>query len=233
MTFVDHLSVAVITSIYGGFDELRDPGAQQGVSVDEWVCVTDDPELAPVGPWRIYVDETEHASPREGAKRAKVHPLDYLSSRPDVVVRMDGAAYLRHGHALATLLEAAGDAVIAQYRHPARSCIFDEAHAASGQAKYVGQPIFEQVDHYRAEGHPEQWGLWETGVLVYNYRYGRPLLDAFGSFWLAEMRRWTLQDQLSEPVVLRRLGLRPAELPGSYWDNPHVGRQLHLVEAEN
>jgi hypothetical protein len=231
----DDPTVAVITSIYGGFDTLRDPPAQQGVSVEEWVCVTDDPDMEPVGPWQLALDENPTGeSPRFGAKRAKVFPLDYLDSEPDIVVRMDGAAYLRHGHSLSTLLEAAHGAVIAQYRHPARTCIYDEATAASGQAKYRGQPIFEQVEHYRRAGHPEAWGLWETGVLIYDYRHGTAeLLRAFGSLWLDEMRQWTLQDQLSEAVVLRRLGLWPADLPGSYWDNPHVGRQPHLDPAEN
>jgi hypothetical protein len=226
--------IAVITSIYGGFDHLREPPAQQDANVVEWKCVTDDPDMATVGPWEISVDQTPWPSPRLGAKLAKVRPLDFLDSDPDVVVRMDGAAYLLHDRSVATLLDAAGDAVLAQYEHPARNCIYDEAHAASGQAKYTGQPIFGQVDHYRAEGHPEQWGLWETGVLVYNYRHRTELLlHELGSRWLAEMQTWTLQDQLSEPVVLRQLGLRPAALPGSYWDNPHVGRQPHLDPTQN
>ena len=227
--------VAVITSIYGGFDTLREPPEQEGVMVDEWVCVTDDAAtLGDPGPWTVVEAPYPDLSPRLAAKLAKVQPLDYLVSDPDVVVRMDGAAHLLHASSIAVLLEAAGDAVLAQYPHPARSCIYDEAHAASGQAKYAGQPIFGQVDHYREQGHPEQWGLWETGVLVFNYRHGtRHLLEAFGSLWLTEMKTWTLQDQLSEPVVLRQLGLRPADLPGSYWDNPHVGRQLHLDPTEN
>jgi hypothetical protein len=222
----------VITSIYGGFDRLLDP-PEQSVPVDQWVCVTDDPDLRS-DVWDIVVSPEPSVPPRLAAKYAKMLPLQYIKGglrRADRVVRFDGATYLRHGDSVAELLAAAGDAVLAQFEHPARSCIYTELEAAATQPKYAGQPLREQIEHYRAEGHPADWGLWETGVLVYNFGLAPELLLAFGLDWLHHLERWSLQDQLSEPVVLRRYGLRPAPLPGNYWDNPIVGRQEHLLDA--
>jgi hypothetical protein len=225
------MSVAVITSIYGGYDALLDP-PEQSVDVARWVCVTDDPDLKS-DVWDVVVDRRPGDPPRLAAKLAKVLPMEYVGRGHlhDRIVRIDGATFLRHGDSLAELIDAAGDAVIAQFPHPARSCIYTELEAAATQPKYHGQPLREQVGSYQAAGHPADWGLWETGVLVYRYGLAADLLTSFGAAWLAEMRRWSLQDQLSEPVVLRRFGLWPAPLPGNYWDNPIVGRQEHLLDA--
>ena len=37
--------------------------------------------------------------------------------------------------------------------------------------------------------------------------------------WNAEVDAWSFEDQISQPYVLRNLGLRPAVLPGYYRDN--------------
>jgi hypothetical protein len=63
---------------------------------------------------------------------------------------------------------------------------------------------------YREEGHPAHDGLWACGVLVWACD-GRS--RALGDAWWAECLRWGYQDQLSFPVVCRRLGYRPATFP--------------------
>jgi hypothetical protein len=100
-------------------------------------------------------------------------------------------------------------------RHPWRKCIYAEAIASQIpglQPKYGGQPIAEQVGHYRAEGHPERWGLVQSTVLV---RRNNERVRAFDAAWWAEIIRWSIQDQISLPVVLRRLTKR--RLRWHYW----------------
>jgi hypothetical protein len=72
-------------------------------------------------------------------------------------------------------------------------------------------PILEQVESYRAEGHPEHGGLFACGTLAWD------ALDEaavhVGGAWLQECIRWTPQDQLSLPVVCRRAGITPGVFP--------------------
>lgn len=223
--------ITVMTTLYGGIDELREPPLQDGVEDVQWLCITDDPSLDSET-WGIVVEPHEGVDPRLAGKFSKMRPWEYAPYQ-DVIVRFDSAAFLARPDSLAWLLDAAPDAPLSQFVHPARDCIYDEVEAASTQAKYAGQPMREQVESYRQGGHPAHWGLWETGVQVWRMDLAEPLLQAFGNAWLNEVHEWSLQDQLCQPPLLRRFGLWPGTLPGSYWDNPMVGRQRHLIEAAN
>ena len=78
--------------------------------------------------------------------------------------------------------------------------------------KYRGLPIREQVAQYRADGHPEQgWALCQWCDRLGSDRSKGP---ALGEEWMTEVERWTVQCQLSLPVVLRRLGIEPGTFPG-------------------
>jgi hypothetical protein len=77
--------------------------------------------------------------------------------------------------------------------------------------KYAGQPIAEQVAHYRAQGHPPHGGLWSCGVIARSTADSR--LFAINEAWWAENCRWSYQDQLALPFVLRRLRLSVDVVP--------------------
>jgi hypothetical protein len=120
-----------------------------------------------------------------------------------------------------------GDAPLAVWRHPDRDCIYDEAIASLVLAlpKYDREPIITQVGHYARTGHPAHWGLYAGGVVVWNqrHRWTRGLAEA----WFHECERWTYQDQLSLPVLLRRTGITPALLPHDLRANPWLTIGAH------
>jgi hypothetical protein len=105
---------------------------------------------------------------------------------------------------------------IAQFAHPWRDCLYDEAAHSALLPKYAGEPIIEQGTHYRAAGHPEHWGLWAAGVIA--RQHTRQVWE-LGEAWAAEIGAWSFQDQISQPYALRAVGLRPAALPGTHLAN--------------
>lgn len=218
------MSVAVLSSVYGGYDERSAPPPQ---TVDaEWICVTDVEREIPG--WSVVVEPRPDLHPRLAAKVAKCLPWEY--TRADTTVWIDGSCELLHERSLEDLLAAADGEAFSQFVHPWRSCIYSEADASVGMPKYAGRPVREQVDHYRKQhGHPEGWGLWATGLIVRTADPGgeRRFLMDFGRRWLAEQVRWTYQDQLSEPVVLRSMGERPHELPWPLHGNGVVAWANH------
>jgi hypothetical protein len=53
---------------------------------------------------------------------------------------------------------------------------------------------------------------------------------AAGRDWLHEQNRWTYQDQLSWPVVVRERALDVRPLPGSLWDRQYLTFRPHASE---
>lgn len=204
------MTVTVLTACFGGYDELR-PQAAQDVDV-EWVAYTEDHRPTPP-PWSaIRVSETAvvgYSHPRLVAKRHKV--LHAAGCGADVVW-IDANTEITDPSFVRRALAARHDG-IAVFRHPDRDCVYEEAEASLRLCpeKYSGQRIREQVDHYRTEGHPDHAGLYACGTVAWDW--SAPTSHAIASAWWAEIERWTYQDQLSLPVVLRRLGVEPGILP--------------------
>jgi hypothetical protein len=99
---------------------------------------------------------------------------------------------------------------IALYRHSLRDCIYDEARASLDR-KYKREPIREQVRSYRKE-YPAHGGLYTTPVIAWDRN--DPRARELGKAWLEECDRLSFQDQLSFPVVCKRLDIKPGIIPG-------------------
>jgi hypothetical protein len=107
---------------------------------------------------------------------------------------------------------------IAQFVHPWRDCLYDEADAVLGLKKYAPDTeVHAQKAAYLRIAHPEHWGLWATGVIA---RQHTTRVRMLGDAWTMEVYNHTYQDQISQPFVLRNVDLRPTGLPGTHFSNP-------------
>jgi hypothetical protein len=206
------VTVAVLTSCYGAYDPVVRPH-DQNIDVD-WICVTDGQVEAPG--WRSIIEPRPHLHPRMAAKLARCRPDLYTPA--SVTIWLDAAARIKTPDTIAALVEALGDGQIAQFKHPTRQALEAEVTESESMGKYHGQPMREQVAHYRRHGLPGN-GLWATGCLI---RSASPAVKALGDLWLTEMWRWGWQDQLSEPYALWCAGINPVPLPWDLWHNPHL-----------
>lgn len=197
--------VAVLTAVYGGYDQLREQ-ATQDIDTD-WLCVTDDEHLEAVGPWRLIVAPSAQR-PCLAAKRPRMLPWRFTAAR--YVIWVDANTQITSPGFAREALAHTRDG-LAVFDHPRRDCVYEEAEASLGlegqDGKYAAEPICEQAEHYRKEGHPEHWGLAATGTIAWDTH--NPVARKIGPAWLAECERWSIQDQVSFPVVCRRLAARP------------------------
>jgi hypothetical protein len=156
--------------------------------------------------------------PRLTAKRVKM--LDVIETYDHYVTWVDANMHVYEPAFPNEMAALCGDAPLAVWRHPDRDCIYEEAVASLilAPAKYDREPIIAQVGHYWRMGHPEHAGLYAGGVVVWNQNH--PLTRAIAAAWLHECQRWTYQDQLSLPVVLRSFNVTPALLPFDLRANP-------------
>jgi len=203
------MKVVIYSASAGGYDWCR-PQAQQDIDVD-WVFLTDH-DIDHAEPWTVRpLPPWPGRHPRMVAKRPRMRPREHFPEH-DVAIWID-ANMVVHNPAFAREAIASMRHGMAIWRHPQRRCIYDEAAASLKLAprKYGDQPILAQVEHYRAQGHPEKAGLYAAGTIAWDLHDDR--IDALGAAWLAECDRWSYQDQLSLPYVARRMGIRPGRFP--------------------
>lgn len=220
---------AVITGIFDGYDTVKPICPQVmrifGYDVEmkvDWVLVTDNPALlteaepGALAGWRVVENPQPGLHRNVAAKYPKFHPRAH--TRALLTAWIDGSYRITSPRFLAEAGEYAEP--LAQFAHPWRDCLFDEAAFSATLPKYAGQDLARQAAEYREAGMPEHWGLWATGVIIRNCNYYRDALSDFSAAWMAEVQRHTFQDQVSQPYVLRRYQLRPSALPGDHISNP-------------
>lgn len=200
------MPVVTYTAIYGGFDTIR---------------------TQPV-PVRLFTEATHplpYADPRLAAKFWKLRP-DLACPDADVTIWVDGSIDILRPDLPELCLAALGDADAIFMRHPERDCIYAEVPASRMvPRKYGGMPLERQVEAYRAAGHPEHWGLFHCALMV---RRNTPAVRALDEAWWAENVRWSIQDQLSLPPLLRTIPLdyrvfkvSPIQAGWVRWDGLH------------
>lgn len=223
-------TVAVITSVMDNYDVLRRHAEQFGVTT-EWICVTDgldDAHAEPGHGWRIVTEERGDEHPNRAAKGAKLFPWQYTAAPYSIWI--DGSyRVISNLFAVQVLKSVQGTSPIAQFVHPWRQCIYREAAVSRELERYRDQYaiISKQFAEYEEIGHPADWGLWATGVIVRRHTQD---VRAMSAQWMREINRWSYQDQISEPVALRLTGLRPVPLPGDHITNPwlkYEGSERH------
>lgn len=213
-------TVAVITTVTDGYDILKAVPLQFGLT-PEFIALTDGKETAePDHGWSVldvnsWADAADRRHPNRLAKIAKCEPWRFTDAPYSIWI---DASYRITSSTFA--FEAVKFAnPIAQFVHPWRNCVYDEAAASVGLDRYTDtwESIRSQSREYSGIGHPPHWGLWATGVIVRKHTSD---VREMGSQWLAEIRRHSYQDQISEPVSLRLCDLRPDPLPGDHITNP-------------
>jgi alkaline ceramidase TOD1/glycosyltransferase MUCI70-like protein len=210
------MRAAILSAIYSAgapepYDTPKPPREQDGAEV-EWLMVTDDPALDAPG-WEVLFHPRPGVHPNRAAKAPKMLPWNYTDA--DLSIWIDASFRVVSPTFVTDVLAHAKP--LAQFVHPWRSDLYLEAEASLGIPKYAGEPIREQMAHYLAEKMPLDFGLWATGVIARDHTF--PAVVKLGERWLEECNRWSFQDQLSEPFVLREIGLAPNPLPGTHLSN--------------
>jgi hypothetical protein len=88
-----------------------------------------------------------------------------------------------------------GDTSVYVPQHPLRNCLYDEAKAVVSMKKDAKEIVNPQIERYKAEGFPKDYGLLQSNILLrmHNDNNCIRLMEA----WFDELKDNSHRDQLS------------------------------------
>lgn len=238
------MKLALFSAVYGIYEATAKPlPPDLGIPA---VMFTDNPAIADQAPsagWSVVVTsypyERFEANPANGDpavvtpmlahKYWKTHPAEAMERAADQVghdidtsiwidgnmrITMPGAQWVQYN------VDALGDDEWSLMAHPWRTCLYDEEVYTSAVCwgRYSVEAMRRQINHYREDWvHPAGWGLFASGHMV---RRHTPTVFRVGDDWWNHNVRWSHQDQLSLPVLVRAYsGSAVAAMPLRYNTN--------------
>jgi hypothetical protein len=114
--------------------------------------------------WDLRRCPEMYKDPRRNARLVKMLPHEFLPEAT-VSIWMDGSIQL-HADPNALVDKYLKDNDIAIFKHPMRTCLFDEAQYCLDW--FIGDKdrLTKQIDRYRKDKMPDYFGLWETKVVI-------------------------------------------------------------------
>lgn len=198
--------IVVYTVIIGDYEVLRPTKYPS-------ICLTDS-ELKPTEGWEIREVVRAHADPRRASRHPKMMPYKYFPET-EYTIYLDGNVRLLRTPAL-VIKDLLQKEDVALFPHSQRVCIYQEAKKCIEYKKADPATVAEQMEYYRAEGFPPEFGLTACWVII---RRNTPEVQRFGEVWWEEYLRFSQRDQLSFDFVRWRLGMKYDKVPGNLFKN--------------
>lgn len=211
--------ILVYTAVIGKSDALRSPTLS--LPMDK-VCFTDMRFHGATG-YELVQVELDYASPRKGQRRIKIFWPSIFDDY-DYSLYLDSHAQLKADPAqFIDFLEEGSDILV--FRHPARSCLYQEASFCVKHHRASRDNVARQLEKYRWVGCPEENGLY-VGTFI--FRRHTEEMRRFSRMWWEEVRDFSARDQISLPFVVWQQGIRVSIFPeGLHYKNPWFNRLSH------
>jgi len=190
----------VFTAITGDVNDVLSP---TNVPLDarnrqaRYICFTYSETLEAIG-WEVHPIRFFDANPRRMARwhKAMSHRL---FPDADITFWHDGTHQLK-----VNPWEIADDVdlhehVIATFRHPTRSCVYEEIQACLALGNDLPERLRAQESRYRCHGYPQGNGLFETACVV---RKTCRVMTTLNENWWQEIKSGSCRDQVSLPYVM-------------------------------
>lgn len=214
-------SRVVYTVIFNNYDELKEI---KNISENiDYICFTNDP-LLKSHTWKIiFVDVQSDYSLVN--RKYKMFPFCYLDYSESIY--LDGNISINGdlNHIFDFYLQGYD---ISVSPHPFRNCIYDEAKACINSKKVPPEIVEQQLDYYRQEKFPEQFGLFENNIIV---RRHSDMVKKLMSDWWCQFKLFSKRDQLSFCYVLWKNNIYCNRLEcGPRYSNKYFDFHLHSHE---
>lgn len=190
--------IAVYTSIFGGYDSLIEPLYKSEYC--DYYAITDQ-EIPKDSIWK----KIDTSALKDFNKMDDYHKSKYCKMFPHILfpnyqysVWVDGNVQIVAD--LMPLVDRLGSFTMATFENPKHNCIYTEANFNICQNNVKVDELKKQVDIYKKEGFPTQFGMREFSIIVreHNNSELKTLMDD----WWKQVNIYTMRDQISFPYVL-------------------------------
>jgi hypothetical protein len=232
--------IAVVTAIYGAYDNLKEPTDVINRDSVDWFCFTEDTNMkSPI--WKVintpyhtqngkeeykqyknYYDNIKEDKVRNmmSAKyyKIKTHEIDILKGY-EYYIWVDGSLLLRQEFVnnIQKLIDKNYELI--NFKHPERSNIKDEMKLSIQMEKYKNQDIQTQYEAYVKDGFPDDLGLFECTMII---KKNVPRINEVFDLWWINNLQYSYQDQISYTYCLWKKGVKPDYVINEYvFDNPN------------
>lgn len=197
--------IVVYTCITGGYDRIHEPSyVTPGV---DYICFTDNMDMKSKT-WKLkpMPEELKGFSKVKQQRGVKILAHRYLPDY-DISIWVDGVVDVRGN--IKDYLKTFDFNTYSVFipEHPERKCIYKEIDACIRIKKIKGDQVTlakKQLERYRAEKFPENYGLVQTNVMIrwHNDQYSKDLMEK----WWSELKDYSHRDQLSFNYALWKCG---------------------------
>jgi hypothetical protein len=191
---------AIYTAIFNSYDTLKEPEAI--TSNCDFICFTNDTSLKSKN-WQIIVLEDKTYSASLNNRRLKLlgpyfELKDYKNS-----LYVDGTILIKSD--LASFLADYSQFGMVNFKHPRRSCIYQEFASCIAEKKGDPNKVILQCHDYSMENMPFEFGLSDNKIIFRNHNNMQVKKIMFE--WWDNVIKYSGRDQTCLPYVLFKNGM--------------------------
>jgi len=185
----------VYTANFGGRDVVRPESFHQIFPNIRYVYFTDrKPEEKNLNEREVVIEPPKFSSPNKSAKWYKMHPHILFPNKNTLWLDSNYGCSKNEASPLEFLKTFEHMLLWQHYR----GCAYKEAiaceHLSDDPVK-----LKLQMEHYRSEGFPDEFGLWKGGLI---FRKPTKIIEKFNELWWNEICNWQIRDQVSLAYVI-------------------------------
>ena len=216
--------MAIYTCITGDYDNVEEPLIMEEGC--DYFLFTNNPNIKSDS-WKIKPIPEEIQKIKNNAKinrYIKMHPKE-LFEEYDYSIYIDGNIKLIStiSQFVNQLNEKTGLAI---HRHCTNVCVYDEVKDCRAYGKGDYSKLKKQVNRYRNEGFPKEYGMLECNVLVSDLKNNNAKM-IFDEWWNEYLTSESMRDQIALPYVLWKKKI-PVEEIGNLGENVNTNYAIKI-----
>ena len=203
---LDDVKIAVYGCITNGYDFVKQPVY---VGKDTTYHIFTDIISGNTGIWQEHlVDCGEYV--KDANRYYKFHPFELFPDY-DYAIYTDGNVKVLSDISTICSIASKSKTGIAMHRHHARECAYQEALACKYYKRGNYIKIQEQLSRFRDEGFPEDFGLCEATIIVYDLKNAVAKKIA-EDWWNEYINSDTKRDQIPFPYIIWKNGFNISDV---------------------
>lgn len=188
----------------------------------DYICFTDNPVQSDFWEMRPIPEDIADLSPVRQNRAIKIRPHIYLPE-------YDYSIYIDANYDLKSYPSVSGK-IFSVNKHERRNCLYDEAQVCIYKNLDDIKTIQSQVDLYRANNMPKNYGLWHCNYMA-RYHNDPDCISIMNDWW-EEVKNGSFRDQISLPYVLWQHSYIPGNMSFDLLEyNSHLkyGREREIL----